>query len=248
MFKNATGQRVDIYAFDGSTGKGKAGDAANITARISKDGGTSAAVADTNPTERDAVNMPGLYSFDVTQAETNADLLILHPLSSTSLIRIDPVSMYTLAFPTPPAIPNPPQDATGPLQKTIFDALKADAVLADAPLSGRIFGDVPDNLVFPYIRIGEFETQPWRTMTRPGEEVLITVHIFSDERGNKEAQGIRDRVNRVLGDNIDLTVVGFALNFITRIGGRTITEESTGGRKIRHIIDTYRAKLQQDLP
>ena len=145
-------------------------------------------------------------------------------------------------------VPNPPQDATGPLQKTIFDALKADSVLSAAPVSGRIFDDVPDNIVFPYVRIGEFETQPWRTMTRPGEEVLVTVHVFSAERGNKEAQDIRDRVNRTLGDNIDLTVVGFTLNFILRIGGRTITEESTGGRKIRHIICTYLAKLQQDLP
>ena len=57
----------------------KTGDRLNITAQISKDGGASAPLNQTNPAELDATNQPGIYVFDLTQAETNADLGGYHP-------------------------------------------------------------------------------------------------------------------------------------------------------------------------
>lgn len=97
MFKNVAGQKVAVYAFGTVAGVGKSGDAANITARITKDGGASAATNDANPTEIDATFMPGLYLFDMTQAETNADLVIVHPLTVTADIQIEPIFIYTRA-------------------------------------------------------------------------------------------------------------------------------------------------------
>lgn len=96
LYKNTASQKIPVYAWDSAKGAPKTGDAANITAYISKDGGTAAATNDANPTELDATNMPGIYIFDMTQAETNAALVMLSPKSSTSGIHIEPVIIYTV--------------------------------------------------------------------------------------------------------------------------------------------------------
>jgi hypothetical protein len=94
MFKNAA-QHCFVYAYDLTTGTPKTGDAANITAYIVLDDGTPAAVADTNPTQVDATNMPGLYRFDLTAAETNGDAFALVAKSVTANIQIEPVIGWT---------------------------------------------------------------------------------------------------------------------------------------------------------
>lgn len=96
FYKNLAGQKIAVYAHDTSADAAKTGDAANITAQISKDGGETAATNDTNPTELDATDAPGVYLFDMTQAESNADLLVLAAKSSTSDILLDPVIIYTV--------------------------------------------------------------------------------------------------------------------------------------------------------
>ncbi len=93
MFKNVAGQFVIVYARDKSTGAEKSGDAANITARISKDSIDSAASNDANPTE--IANAPGQYAFLITQGESNCDLFGLAAASSTTDIELLPVIIYT---------------------------------------------------------------------------------------------------------------------------------------------------------
>ncbi|NIT56382.1 MAG: hypothetical protein GWN00_09165, partial [Aliifodinibius sp.] len=94
-YKNVASQKIAVFAWDSANSVPKTGDASNITAQISIDGGTCAATNDTNPTELDATDAPGIYLFDLTQAETNGDLIILSAKSSTSDIDIRPVSAYT---------------------------------------------------------------------------------------------------------------------------------------------------------
>lgn len=95
VYKNVSGQKIAIFAYDSTTGDEKTGDAANITAQISLNGGTTAATNDVNPTELDATDAPGIYIFDLTQAETNADLIVVSAVSSTADVEIDPVIIYT---------------------------------------------------------------------------------------------------------------------------------------------------------
>ena len=95
MKKNMASQLVAVTAWDVVANAPKIGDAANITAQISLDGGATAATNDTNPTELDATDAPGVYIFSMTQAETNADLVILHAVSSTADIQLDTVIIYT---------------------------------------------------------------------------------------------------------------------------------------------------------
>lgn len=82
--KNTAGQKWYVFAFNRTTNAPLTGDAANITAKIAKDFGAASAVTDTNPTEIE----DGVYAFDLTQAETNADTLLLLPESSTANIQV----------------------------------------------------------------------------------------------------------------------------------------------------------------
>ena len=93
MQKNKANQKWTVFAFDLTDNTPKTGDASNITANIRIDGGTAQALTDTNPTELE----DGYYTFDLTQAETNGDLLILCPQSSTADIQVIgvPGAVYT---------------------------------------------------------------------------------------------------------------------------------------------------------
>ena len=87
MRKNVSGQKWTVYAWDTVSGEPETGDADNITADLQIDGETAAAVRDTNPTELG----DGYYEFDITQAESNGDLLLLIPVSATSNIQVGSV-------------------------------------------------------------------------------------------------------------------------------------------------------------
>lgn len=84
MKKNVAGQKWEVFAFNTTTNVAVTGDAANITANLKKDWGSAAALNDTNPTETE----DGNYLFDLTQAETNADVLSLYPESSTANVAV----------------------------------------------------------------------------------------------------------------------------------------------------------------
>lgn len=83
MDKNVAGQKWTVFAFDLTDNTPKTGDLAQITANIRIDG-VQNAVDDTNPTELE----DGYYEFDLSQAETNGDLLTMCPASSTPDIQV----------------------------------------------------------------------------------------------------------------------------------------------------------------
>lgn len=90
MFRNVASQKVQLFAFDTTTGTPKTGDAANITAYVSIDHGSVTVLGDTSATEKDATNAKGVYQFDLTQGETNGDELTFTAKSSTANISITP--------------------------------------------------------------------------------------------------------------------------------------------------------------
>jgi hypothetical protein len=84
MLKNVAGQKWIVFAFNRTNNDPKTGDAANITANLRIDGGAANAVDDTNPTELE----DGYYVFDITQAESNGDVILISPESSTENIQV----------------------------------------------------------------------------------------------------------------------------------------------------------------
>lgn len=98
MFKNVASQKLIVFAFDSTTNSPKTGDAANITAYVSKDYGAATVLTDTSASEIDATNAKGYYLFDLAQAETNANVLLFSAKSSTSNIVVIgvPATVFTV--------------------------------------------------------------------------------------------------------------------------------------------------------
>lgn len=93
--KNTSGQKLEVFAFDYTTGAPKTGDAANLTAYVNIDEAGYGTLTDTSATEVDSTNKKGLYLFDLTQGETNGAKLAFFAKSSTanvSVIARPPVS------------------------------------------------------------------------------------------------------------------------------------------------------------
>ena len=95
MQKNIAGQKWCVFAFNLTNNTFLSGDAANITANLRIDGGAANAIDDVNPTELE----DGFYAFDITQAETSGDMILISPQSSTSDIQVIgvPGVIYTTA-------------------------------------------------------------------------------------------------------------------------------------------------------
>lgn len=110
MLKN-TAQKLYVVAAD-ADGR-VSGDAANITATYSIDGGAPSALADTNPVE---IGTTGVYAFDVSAAESNGDALVYIPSSSTPGVEI---FIWPSHYPAP--TPVAAADASGSVTGGLFN-------------------------------------------------------------------------------------------------------------------------------
>lgn len=84
MYRNVASQKLTVYAYDSTTNAPKTGDAANITAYVSKDDASLTVLADTSAAEVSATNGKGYYTFDLAQGETDAEKLLFTAKSSTA--------------------------------------------------------------------------------------------------------------------------------------------------------------------
>jgi len=114
MLRNTAGQKWRVFAFNVTTNQEVLGDAANITAKLSRDYGTATALGQLNPIETE----DGFYLFDLTQAETNAVDLAIYPESSTPDVQVIgvPGNFVTEVSSTPA-----PSSSSGSGGSTAFD-------------------------------------------------------------------------------------------------------------------------------
>jgi hypothetical protein len=100
------------------------------------------------------------------------------------------------------------------LQQSIFAVLTADVALAALLGANRIYDDVPQGSALPYLTFGQTTERDWSTGGDPdtdeGREHLLTLHVWSDARGKKQAQDILDAVRAALHDGA-LTLSGHRL-------------------------------------
>jgi hypothetical protein len=117
MQKNVASQKLIVFAFDATTNLPKTGDAANLTAYVSKDYGSVTVLGDTTATEMDATNAKGYYLFDLTQGETNANTLLFSAKSTTANIVV--VGAPSTVFTDPPNYSTLLVDSSGNLTGSI---------------------------------------------------------------------------------------------------------------------------------
>lgn len=90
MERNVAGQPLQLLALDPDTGP-VSGDAANLTAYVSIDGGARTALNDASATEVHATDAKGVYQWTLTAAETNGKTLSFTGKSSTSGVEVVPL-------------------------------------------------------------------------------------------------------------------------------------------------------------
>ena len=100
--------------------------------------------------------------------------------------------------------------STQALQQAIFARLTTLAPLTALLGGPRIYDDVPQPVAYPYITFGQSILRDASTSTDPGDEHLITLHVWSRGRGRAETLGIIDLLRSAL-HNQPLTLAGHHL-------------------------------------
>ena len=144
MIKNTASQKWIVFAFDATDNLPKTGDAINITGNLRLDGAGANAIDDYNPTELES----GYYIFDITQAESNADLIVMCSTSSTTDIEVIGVPRAVWTEPTGRKYPSTlaSTDVTGLIP----------ASLASGDVTGNINAHIKatDDIAFSPTQIG----------------------------------------------------------------------------------------------
>ena len=95
LFKSQT-QKILLYAIDSSTGLGKSG-LTDLVCSVSKDGASTASATNTA-----AAVGNGLYSLELTAAETGAALVGVSATSATASVVVNPLIVFTTDGAVPP--------------------------------------------------------------------------------------------------------------------------------------------------
>ena len=112
------------------------------------------------------------------------------------------------------------------LQKTIFTTLNSDNAITST-FSATVHDHVPQGTSFPYIVIGEETmTDESSAKTLDFNNFTLTIHIFSRNRGRKEAKQIMARIYELL-HNQNLSVTG-ANHINTRFEFSDVIKENDG--------------------
>lgn len=124
-----------------------------------------------------------------------------------------------------------------PLQEAVYNALNADDTLVAL---ASIYDHVPANTAYPYIVIGDDTSIDFDTKTSTGEEVTLTLHIWSEEPGRKEAKILHGHLKRILHDTL-LTVEDHVTVLLRREFSQTFLDPDN---VTRHGVSRFRAIVQ----
>ncbi len=101
----------------------------------------------------------------------------------------------------------------------------------------RLFEDVPDNPVFPYIALGEDQEIPWLADCIDGSEVYITLHVWARDGGFGTVKEGSAVVTAALHD-APLALAGYRVVVFSR-GGMRVMKDPDG--LTTHGVLTFRA-------
>ncbi len=122
------------------------------------------------------------------------------------------------------------------LQKAVFVALKANAVIS-AAVGDRIHDRAPAKLSFPYLTFGRTSSYDWSTGTEIGTEHLFSIHVWSKAMGKSETLELMAGVEEALRAG-NLTPKGHHLVNLTPDFAETRFDEDLS---LYHGLLRYRA-------
>ena len=100
--------------------------------------------------------------------------------------------------------------ASWSLQQSIFAKLAADAALLALLGAPRVFDDVPPGTDYPYLTFGQSTARDWSTGSADGNEHILTLHVWSQANGKRQAHEIMGAIRTALHDQ-PLTLTGHRL-------------------------------------
>lgn len=127
------------------------------------------------------------------------------------------------------------------LQKAVFTALAGDAALVALLGGARVFDGAPTGTPFPYITFGRTSVYDWSTDTDSGTEQLFTLHVWSRERGRKQAQAIMERVRDRLAETLGALEAHRLVNLRLEFSEMRFDEDLS----VQHGLLRFRAVLEE---
>lgn len=108
------------------------------------------------------------------------------------------------------------------LRIAILAALKASTTLS-AALGTRMFDDVPEDPVFPYLTVSAMDESDWSTDTEEGSTVEIQIDVWSRAAGRAECETLLRAVrDAIVGTT--LTITGHAHVILTFTTGHVVRD------------------------
>ena len=90
--------------------------------------------------------------------------------------------------------------AQNSLQKGIYDALVNDAGILALLGGPHVYDHVPRQAAYPYLSFGQIVSRDWSVGGESGLEHFLTIHVWSRNRGQKQAQQIVGAIVDALHD------------------------------------------------
>lgn len=87
-------------------------------------------------------------------------------------------------------------DAMRMMQQSIHSLLAQDSELMGRV--GAVYDQLPLNAVWPCLVFGQADARDWSTKTAQGTQILLDLHVFSDQPGRSEALAVLDRLSVLL--------------------------------------------------
>lgn len=129
------------------------------------------------------------------------------------------------------------------LQQAVYNKLKAATELMEAlaARNGGLFDNVPDKTQYPRVVLGEGTLVDFDTESDFGAEQTITIHVWSDQPGQKETKQIMGLIYQALHEQ-EITPVGFNSIFIRREFSQTLLD---GDGATRHGVMRFRSIMDE---
>lgn len=107
--------------------------------------------------------------------------------------------------------------AAAALQAALLTRLSGDAALTGLLGGAAIHDRPPVGTAFPYVTFGPAATFDWSTGTEPGDEHLVTLHVWTRQAGKKQALDIAAAIRAAI-EGAPLALAGHTLTLIRFAG------------------------------
>lgn len=128
------------------------------------------------------------------------------------------------------------------LRRALHDGLVGHAPLVAALGGPKIWDEPPRTAAFPYVTLGEARVSDWSTGSSTGHEHALTLHVWSRQGGQTEAQVVAGEIIAAL-EQVSLAPVGQRLVNL-RFATADIRREADG--KTWHGVVRFRAVTEPE--